>query len=214
MSTTSLIIEFLIVGIQVAIWLGLIFLSIFGIDWFVLEKIKGFEIMISVLALPIVYPIGIFVDNLADSLLDKWNRKIREKYIPDKSLSVSKLLVVAKNEWLAAIFDYGRARIRISRSTALNFLIITIVLPIFILTRLGPTFGGSTQQVAALGFVTCALITIFALWSWQHITHIIGRRLEYTSKLFPEACVIEPNSKEQANISQAAPNKSFDRSAS
>ena len=191
MSTTSLIIEFLIIGIQVAIWLILMFLSIFGVDWFVFEKIKGFEIIIAALALPIVYPIGIFVDNLADSLLDKWNWKIRGEYIPEKSQSVIKLLVIAKNEWLAAIFEYSRTRIRISRSTALNFLIITVILPTFIITRLDSLFGTYTWWVAALGFTTCALIMIFALWSWQHITHTLWRRLKYAYELFPETATVE-----------------------
>jgi hypothetical protein len=200
MITTSFLIEFLITGFQVAIWLILIFLSIFGIDWFVFEKIKGSEIIAFVLALPIVYPIGIFVDDLAGILLDKWNRRIREKHFPGKYPSVVKLLVVAKNEWLAAIFDHHVTIIRLSRATALNFLIITIVLPIFILTRLDSIFGASTWRVAALGLVTSALITIFALWSWQHITNILLEQLKPAFELFPQAGVIESSSEDQEKI--------------
>ena len=201
MITTSFLIEFLITGSQVAFWLILIFLSIFGIDWFVFEKIKGSEIIAFVLALPIVYPIGIFVDDLAGILLGMWERKIRKKYFPNKYPSVVKLLIVAKNEWLAAIFDHHVTIIRLSRATALNFLIITIVLPIFILTRLESIFGASTWRVAALGLVTCALITIFALWSWRHITDILWKELKPAFELFPEEGGIESNSEDRKNIS-------------
>lgn len=196
MSTTSLIIEFLITGIQVGIWLSLLFLSIFGIDWIVFDKIKDSEIIIGVLALPIVYPIGIFVDNLADALLNRWNFKIRAKYVPEKSQSIIKLLVTANNERLASIFEYSRTRIRISRSTALNFFIITIVLPIFIIKRIESLFGMSKDWLAALGSITSALITIFALWSWQHITHTVWRRLKYAYEFLPEHSTMEISSKE------------------
>lgn len=213
MSTTSLIIEFLITGIQVALWLTLLFLAIFGINWINFERLKGAELIISALALPVVYPVGIFVDNLADRLLDKWNWIIRDKYLKEKSQSIIKLLLLTKDERLGNIFEYSRTRIRISRSTALNFAVIAIALPLFIITRLDNPFGMNKWRVAALGSGTCLLITIFALWSWQHITHTVWSRLKYTFELYPENTVIDPILKLDEKIPLSTPQNRVETSA-
>ncbi|MGH9753958.1 MAG: hypothetical protein ACREA2_14360, partial [Blastocatellia bacterium] len=70
MSTTALFIELLITGIQAAIWLILLILCFLGFDWITPERLKGFEAPLAVAILSIVYPTGVFIDNLTARLFN------------------------------------------------------------------------------------------------------------------------------------------------
>src|SRR3954466_1712965 len=126
MSTTALFVDLLIIGIQVATWLILLIFTVFDYRWFSLEYIKGSETAIAVMLLPMFYPIGIFIDNLADYVLHSWRDDIRKKSGLDEDQTITKLLTTLKDDKLSEYFDYVRIRIRISRSSALNFMLITI----------------------------------------------------------------------------------------
>ncbi len=69
MNTTLLFVDLLISGVQVGIWLCLLVASFVGFDPAALKELKGWEVAIAAALLPILYPAGVFVDNLADDLL-------------------------------------------------------------------------------------------------------------------------------------------------
>src|SRR3954462_277360 len=138
MNTTDLIVEFLVIGIQVALWIALIFLLISGIDWLSAQNIKDFGAVIVALLIPISYPIGIFNDNFSDFLLKRWDNKYRAEFIKDESSSISRVRTLLNGDSpLSKLFEYQRMRIRISRSSSLNFSIIGVLLPIFIFKSFG-----------------------------------------------------------------------------
>jgi len=171
MSTTTLFVDLLIIGIQVAIWLVLLFLSLFGVEWIDLAKVKGWEATIGVLLLPLVYPVGVFVDHLADALLSSWRKRIRDKYVQDKSQTVMGLLMTAKDDKLSAYYDYLRIRIRISRSSAFNFGVIAVLFPIFAAVRLGGWAGVPTWFLAVSVAIASAAVAGLALYTWVGLTH-------------------------------------------
>ena len=77
MKTTQIILEHLIAGIQASTWIVLIILTLFGFDWIDLE-VSQFQNTIGLaILLSFVYPFGIIVDNLADSLLKGREKRIR-----------------------------------------------------------------------------------------------------------------------------------------
>ena len=124
MSTTDLLIEHLITGIQTAIWIILLSLTFSGIDETLMEFLKANETLVLFLTMALIYPLGIFVDNLSDKLLDWKDKQIRDKEFKDKvpkDLSVSKVLLYAQDDKLSDFYAYIRMRIRISRSTFVNF---------------------------------------------------------------------------------------------
>ncbi len=77
MSTTSVIIEHLICGIQSLIWIIFTVLTLTGFHWIDLEIFSKYVSQITLIALSIAYPLGIFIDEVADLLLGKRNKKIR-----------------------------------------------------------------------------------------------------------------------------------------
>src|SRR5262249_57594282 len=121
MSTTALFIELLITGIQAAIWLALFILCLLGFDWINPERLKGFEFLLAVILLPIVYPAGVFIDNLADNLFRPWELKIREPYNLKKTQTALTLLMRTKDQSLPSHFSYIITRIPIRTSSTLTF---------------------------------------------------------------------------------------------
>ena len=185
MSTTALFVDLLIIGIQVATWLILLIFTVFGYNWFSLDYIKERETVIAVVLLPMFYPVGIFIDNLADYILNSWREKIWEKYDSSKKQTVSRLLTTLKDDRLSDYFDYVRIRIRISRSSALNFTLITILSVIFTLTRLGTVLGDSKWTVVAFELVIGAFFIGLAIYSWFSITDTFYRKLKQGWEMMP-----------------------------
>ena len=62
-------------------WLGLLVGCILGADPKLLGSVKDWDAVLAILLLPIVYPVGIFIDNLADDLLRPIGRRIRPQYL-------------------------------------------------------------------------------------------------------------------------------------
>jgi len=122
-----------------------------------------------VVALAIVYPLGVLIDHLADRILTSQHLQIRSRVTAGSTITILELLLKAKDGRLTNYFDYLRIRIRISRSTMLNFTIIAIVLPIYLYLRLSHLFqpmlvyGG----LASLG---CLIVARLAYITWHQLT--------------------------------------------
>jgi hypothetical protein len=68
MQTTELFMEHLLNGLQASIWITLLIFSYFGYEWFNLFSLKISEAMALLLLVSIVYPLGVFIDEIADSI--------------------------------------------------------------------------------------------------------------------------------------------------
>jgi hypothetical protein len=171
MSTTALFIELLITGVQAAIWLALLILCLLGFDWINPERLKGFEVLLAVVLLPIVYPAGVFIDNLADRLFRPWELKIREAYNLKKTQTALTLLMRTKDQSLASHFSYIRSRIRISRSSAFNFALMTVAGVTFTAIRLRGVPGFPFWRTLLLEIFIGLLLTALAALAWRNINH-------------------------------------------
>jgi hypothetical protein len=171
MSTTALFIELLITGVQAAIWLTLFILCLLGFDWINPERLKGFEVLLAVILLPIVYPAGVFIDNLADRLFRPWELKIREAYNLKKTQTALTLLMRTKDQSLASHFSYIRSRIRISRSSAFNFALMTIASVPFTVARLRSVPKFPFWRTLLLEILVGFSLTALAALAWRQINH-------------------------------------------
>jgi len=178
MNTTDIFIEHLISGVQVAIWVFLLFLSVFGFDWIDIEQVKDLQLIIAVVLLPFVYPLGIIVDNVIDELLQPIHKRIRNKYMTDKSQSTAKLLTMLPNDHIAGQLDYIRRRIRISRSTFVNMIVITISLLLFTLTRLNDALGDDLYKAVVFEVVLGSIFVYLAWNSWTDFTNTQYKRVK------------------------------------
>lgn len=176
MKTTQIILEHLIAGVQASTWIVLIILTLFGLDWIQLDNFALQDnIMIAVL-LSFVYPFGIIVDNLADSLLKKREKKIRQS-VPGGTQSMRGLLQRSKDEGLEEYFDYLRMRIRICRSAFLNIILITLSLFFFTIFRLAPLIKISLATVLISELIIGILLAIIAYYSWHLLTRAFGKKI-------------------------------------
>lgn len=181
MSTTALVIEHLITGLQAAIWLSLLVLTAFGWNWINLTVLKDFTTILTFVGLATVYPIGIFVDELADFVFKPWMKQIRKKrfrlegFDPDDlDLTTMNLLQKTDDEFLKTYFNYIRMRIRVSRSTALNLALITITALLFTTVRFS-----NSQSFALIIFVVIfvgILLTALSAWVWCGVSDTFAKQ--------------------------------------
>ncbi len=169
MTTTALFVELLITGLQASLWLLLVTFCFLGHEWINPERLKGFEAIIAIIALPIVYPLGVFVDYLSDQLFRPWELKIRKTYDLDNNQTALGLLVKTKDVSLASHFAYLRSRIRISRSSALNFTLITLTSVVFTAIRCRGIPKFPYWRVILLELFVGTSLALLAALSWRHI---------------------------------------------
>ena len=180
MSTTDVIIEHLISGIQAAIWLLLLTVLLFGDSWVSWATIKDIPTELIIAFIAIVYPIGIFIDEIADRLLNPFVEIIRthifnKEDIPNDKrhkVRVSYILPYSKeDDSLRLYFNYVRTRIRIARASIINFSLITIFLILFLIVH-------SSNDIFLLIMVFClgTLITLIAIFSWYSFTKTFVQR--------------------------------------
>jgi hypothetical protein len=192
MSTTALVIEHLITGLQAAIWLSLLILTAFGWNWINLTVLKDFTTIFTFVGLAVVYPIGIFVDEFADFVFKPWMKRIRRKrfrlegFDPDDlDLTTMNLLQKTDDEFLKTYFNYIRMRIRVSRSTALNLALITVTALIFTVVRFS-----RSQSFALIMFIVLfvgILLTVLSAWVWCGVSDTFAKQTLRAFKANPTA---------------------------
>ena len=83
MGTTSLIVEMVIIGFQVLVWMVLIVLIVFGYDWVDFQKLKDWATILSVILIGASYTLGIVFDSFMASLYAPWERR-SWKWLPEE----------------------------------------------------------------------------------------------------------------------------------
>src|SRR5688572_7383358 len=141
MNFTSLLIEYILSGFQVLIWIILLFLLVLGVDIQGLERLLETDLDVLILllglSLPVVYPLGMVLDDFAKILMNKWYRRIKRRYVGGIGDSSLRLLIYSENEHLIGYMASMRTMYRIARSSALNFLLIFLFLTLLGIFRLG-----------------------------------------------------------------------------
>ena len=173
MNTTLLFAELLIIGLQASLWLFLLALLSFGVNWLQSLKAIGladWQTVIVVVALSIVYVIGIIVDRLADLVFSSWDKRIRDSIIPKAPvpIAVMRFQLGKDNEYLNRQFEYTRTRMRISRASILNFALSTVFGVWLIFQQLSNSADKTRFVVIILSFGL--LLTLSAVYTWQKLT--------------------------------------------
>jgi hypothetical protein len=171
MSTTALFIELLITGLQAFLWLILVALTTFDYRWMSLDKVKGFEAILAVLLLPIVYPMGVIVDNWADKFFRPWEKRIRSQYALKNEESTTRFFILTKETYLAAQMSYIRSRIRISRATAVNAALITATLFFFLVFRCWELPAFPLKRALAFELIIGTLMALLSALTWKRLNH-------------------------------------------
>jgi hypothetical protein len=159
MSTTSIIVEMLIIGFFTSVWL---FLFCLRLSFFDIQQIKILVSQISSWATPMLfvaaalfYQLGLIMNTLSYKLTERFaDKKIRDQIVPGKAYESVKSTVWQKGSTeIIRNLELNLTFVRLARAGIINFLLIAIALF---------SFGSS---LAWLGLVSSVIfIGCIPLW--------------------------------------------------
>lgn len=136
MSTTTLFVELVIIGLEVIVWLMLLISSIFGITWFlpistVFDKANLF---MSLLTFSVAYVLGIIFDEIYDFFIRPWENRI-QKQLQDAGhpkMWDMQAYIFSHSDEATSQLHYVRARLRILRASIFNIALIALFTILFL----------------------------------------------------------------------------------
>lgn len=174
MNTTLLFAELLIIGLQASLWLFLVAILAFGTKWLQVAKDIGladWETLIVVIALSLVYTIGIIIDRFADRIFKTRDRKIRLQVLKNVEMPtvVIRFRLAKNNEYLNRQFEYTRSRMRISRASVFNFVMLLVV-GLGLVAQHQFMVSGEKIKYIIFTLVGGLLLVLSAFYAWYRLS--------------------------------------------
>ena len=176
MSTTTLFVELVVVGVGAMAWLSLLVLAVFGHEWIPLDRV--FSPSATIPSLAVVYLLGIVTDRVADTLLGPlWARGNRFRVYgqDERAYAADKVLVLAAPQF-SRLFEYNKSLQRICRGWTVNSLAILVSLHVLLWLRYGMT--PTTVRVAGLGSFLLLLLAAACLFSVRRLNAVQYRKIK------------------------------------
>ena len=186
MATTNVFAEVLIIGIETLAWIALLIFCLFGYGWIDFSIFNQLAIAIPLAAL--TYVIGIIMDRVSDTLLAGADHRIRRGVLGESAAQLFaslRMSILAQSPYLSTDLDYLRSRLRIMRSSIINFGLLAVSGAAFILTRLhlAPPAHYAAAATVFLAGIILASLSHYA-WRASSITYYL--RLQTAFALLPE----------------------------
>lgn len=173
MSTTSLFVELVVIGVGAAVWLALAVLSVFGCAW--LPPPSSIALPALVPALALMYVLGIVVDRIADDLFQPWDGRLRwKRFRAADDYQRARTIVYDQSDSLRDWFQYNRSRLRICRGWVINSLLCILSANAFIWLQMD---GGPRWAVSLFTTVALALLTAGLCSAWHRLADGEYKRL-------------------------------------
>lgn len=190
MKTTSLFVELIVIGIGAALGMGLLLVSIFDPHLTIAHWIKESDnLLLTALGIAIVYPIGIIVDRLADRLMKRPSRLIRQKVFTGEREEVLAGIVdiYTNNSPLVDMIEYGRSRMRICRGWLINIPLLLLGGVIFLIA------DHKTNAWHIVGLIIFALILSSGFYyAWYNLTCKGYEKIKGISRIIEEKGLNKP----------------------
>ena len=106
-------------------------------------------------------------------------KKINREYISYEDVAIRKIFIEVDKESINRYFEYVRVRIRIMRAAVLNFGLLALVLPAFLIRHEDYFHGASMELYWVLplvGGLFCGLVAGLAFLAWWRITSDFWRK--------------------------------------
>ena len=191
MSTTTLFVELLIIGLQACVWLFLVVYSTIGVNsiLIVAEKFGKFPTLTTALVFALAYVLGIFFDKLAKWLIEEsWFGHSLKKFYKDRlakrhsNTRGDKIpekfayIMVRKGQPMTDLL-YARSKVRILRASIINIPMITLAAMLCMYTYL--KIQSKWIQISlAVTFVDGIVITLLFTWLYAYNEVLHQERLE------------------------------------
>ncbi len=186
MATTNVFAELLIIGIETMAWIALMIFSLWGYSWVDFAIFNNLVIAIPLAAT--AYVLGIMMDRVSDGLLAKPDHAIRRNVLGEraaKSFSQLRSYILARSPYLSSDLDYLRSRLRIMRSSTINFGFLALTGAAFILTRLEAA-ANVKYWAAAFTFFAGMLLSSLSYYAWNISSLTYYLRLQTAFALLPD----------------------------
>jgi len=165
MNTTEIHIEHFMSGVLSLTSLMIMAVAFLPINPEAFQIIFRHETLAAILAMSVAYPLGIFSDNVADKLLHNYERSMKIK-----GETVRALIIKIDKNFVTDYFNYNRVRIRIARSTWLNFLLISMSIATFYIQKIEYVRMNNLASEVYFCIATTFLVSLYALANWYWIT--------------------------------------------
>jgi hypothetical protein len=173
MSTTAVFVELLIIGLESLLWLSLFISSLFGLDWVttIVGTFEKADVFAAIVFIGLAYVVGIVVDEICDSLIEPWAKRIRDSVQSDTKLNMwdVQAYVFSHSELATSQLGYMRSRLRILRSSIFNIALVVVFAIAFLWTHAGGTVdlkGGLTWFMSFVGLLSVGCV----LFVYRRIT--------------------------------------------
>lgn len=168
MNTTSVNLEIVLIGMESLSVIFLCILAEYGIEA-TMNSMKVFnEIFGLFVLMGMSYILGITVDRLADFLTSYFEKRIKNKY----KLKSQSSILIKMDQTQFPFIEYTRSRIRITRSTVVNFLLIYIAFCWFDYAQL--------KNYSLWWIVTlfCVIMIVTNCFAWFKLTDSFYEKME------------------------------------
>ena len=192
MKSYQYFIELLIAGAGTFIWILLLAVDVFGVEWFkveyaMLQKMSdGVFFTMVLLLFPFLYVSGIITDRVSDFFFDKVaNIKVAKKMMDSKEeYQLTKARIFMSSTNLRDLYEYGRMRSRICRDWTLNSIL--ILLASNYLIWMGNVVESGQLRISL--FVSGLLITssVIAFLTWRNLIRKEYRFIKLSKDLLKE----------------------------
>lgn len=186
MTTTNVFAELLIIGIETIGWIALLIFSAFGYHWLDFSIFNHLAVAVPLAVA--AYVLGIIMDRVSDKLLAGADHAIRRRVLDEqtaKAFAPMRLYILAQSPYLSTELDYMRSRLRIMRSSFINFGLLGVTGAAFILSRVVTTT--STRYGAAAATLGAGiLLASLSYYAWRASSMTYYLRLQTALSLLPK----------------------------
>lgn len=160
MQTTKLYVEYIVIGMEVLIWIVLFILMLLGKTSLAFFDYCIRNFLTSIFMIGACYVLGLLMDRVADGMTEGKKKRIKSRYPTKASTSI----FVWKKVKQDAFAVFTLSRIRILRSTMLNSAIIGVA---------GMLVSFCVYDNGILGILALVFFEIMALIAWQAHTSLL-----------------------------------------
>jgi hypothetical protein len=190
-ATTALVVETLIIGFQVLAVIVLLVLVLFGYDWVRPDTIEQWVAPLTVAAFAVAYSLGLVEDLIVRGILNpayhwferhsrftypgrqgrQWLQWKRDSEKELRDLPEWRQLVYYHNAGLGEALDRRFNQARLAGANAMNFLLLMILGPLFVLIRTRASLGlAAAILLLAGGWMLMSLgawLSLLRLYYWE-----------------------------------------------
>jgi hypothetical protein len=165
-STTALIVEVVIIGAQVLVWMGLAAIALFDVKLPDLQTLKEWTAPVSLSLIALSYTVGMIFDTMVASFFAPWT--MRSRRVPwgahrfPASPARMRVYVMVNHHEASQYLERQFNQSRLLRATVLNLLLIGVFSTVLYFRYSGFSWRGLTGTLFFLVFLTGA-----TFFSWR-----------------------------------------------